>query len=237
MAETAPKETPPPRPFAWLMRPIEFALKWSLLGVSILLLLILAGRLGFQVEVNKLFGQDVSIKQVTAVVETNDEEIANLRDTVEKLREDLIVLAENADSPAPTALSGSQIRELPTEQGAVTKPILRSEQINGEGVIWLGRYENGTWSDATVDGLADLPSPDDLVDRTLTLRKTVNLRANFPAPVQDGYYEEVTTRGVVYPDTRVTILSTPRSYDRKSGTQYWAKVQTTFEPKATAPQF
>ena len=237
MTDTVPKEIPPPAPFAWIMRPIEFALKWGFLGVSLLLLLVFANRLGFQVEVSKLFGQDISIKQVTEVVETNDEQVANLRATVEKLREDLVTLAQSIDSSAPFALSVDQIRELPTEQGAVTQPVVKRAPISGEGVIWLGRYENGAWIEGTVGRLSELPAPSDLVDKTLTLDTKVNVRADFPAPVDAGYYEAIPSKGIANPDQRITIVSPPRAYARESGTQYWARVQTTFDPKSAASDF
>ncbi|MEL6523168.1 MAG: hypothetical protein AAFQ66_19505 [Pseudomonadota bacterium] len=235
MSDVADVKTP--RKLGWLVRPLEFVLKWGLLGLTILLLIVLAGKFGYQIQITKLFGQDISITKVTERVETNDEMLANLEERVTHLTESLARLTQDlSEGNAVRSVSPSSIREFPSEQGVVTQPVLASQPIDGEGVIWLGQWsaEANGWLDGSVAALASLPKPVDLVGKDLELATSVNVRADFPAPPSRGYYSVVPSKGVATGQTKVTVLEQPRAYRFENGTQYWAKVETQFEPKAAA---
>ncbi|MEL6523169.1 MAG: hypothetical protein AAFQ66_19510 [Pseudomonadota bacterium] len=235
----AEEEKPKPvDKYGWLTRPLEFVLKWGLLGLVILALITLADYIGYTVSVTKIFGQEISItEKVTERVESNDEQLANVEARVRQLTDNLARLSEDlTEQQGVTTVSPAAIRELPSQQGAVTEPLVPAEPVLGQGVIWLGEWDADAqvWADGVIDGLPDLPAPDDLVGQALTLATRVNVREDFPAPARDGYYGTVATKGVAADNSTVTILERPRSYEFENGVQYWARVETQFVPKTAA---
>lgn len=220
----------------WLLRPVEFALKWGLLGAVVLLLVYGAAKLlNASFEVKELFGQKVFIK-INNNLNLSNERLAVLEERLKQLTQNFEQMSQDLEQGGIETVSASEIREVKTEDREVIESVLTYDPVSGEGYVWIGSWNqySRVWTDGTVESLDSLAAPDYLAGQSLKLIRDVNLRSNFPAPVDRGYYQAVTSKGVAKQGTSITVLAKPRPYARGQGIQYWAKVSATYEPKEVA---
>lgn len=212
-----------------LRRPIEY----GLIGAVAVLVIALADRL--EVLPLKLKGLGTEVEFGTNEKETlNDTaaQIAQLEAQVGKLQSDLAEVVENIPAQAQFNLTAEAVRAAPEDRGNVSRAILAQDEMKtGQGIIWLGTFDPrvADWTDkSVVEPGGVLSPPSGLQAREVQLEIDVNLREDLPE-LSDEYYQGVAKLGVVPAGTKATIISQPQLYERATGNQYWAKVETTFK--------
>ncbi|WP_157937685.1 hypothetical protein [Oceaniglobus roseus] len=222
---------PMPR-HGWFMAAAGWAARYMFVGAFLVALLFAAGKLGLPVNKLAFMGLEFEFHKVNETIDANNEDIENLKAEVGQLRANLAALVEDLGNDV-TKLTPAVVRELPTEQGAVTEPVISVEPVKGKGWIWLGSFdwETRRWTDGSLEGLSALGTPQQLVGHRGRLAISVNVRQQKPRAPSQGYFADIPSMGVAAAGSEVVILSSPKYYQRESGMQYWAEVETTFLPK------
>jgi hypothetical protein len=208
--------------------------KFAGIGALILVLIGVAALMGSPIHRLDVLGIGIEFKdKVVKSLDTNNENIDNLKAEVAQLKNDLAQLVEDVKAVTDTRLTAAKVRELPTEQGAVTEPVLAATPVEGKGWIWLGAYDwtDKEWTTGSLADLQQLGTPQTLLGKVLKLGIDVNVREEKPLEPDKGYFSGIPSKGFAQGGTEIKIIGTPQPYGRESGWQYWAEVETRYIPK------
>ena len=238
MAEPDKSETPP-SPWSSFFELVGGVVKkpaeYGLIGLAVVFTLWAAQNLSVLPKQFKGFGTEWTMpeKESRALNETAVI-IAEIRNEIDKLKKDFSVVTSDLNQRQLTSVSAEAVLEVAEDKrGAETGVIVKKEQQEGEGYIWIGTFDplwNG-WKETTAGSLdgADLPWPEELKEgRILEITQNVNLRE--AQPDQKTYFQGIPVLGFVPVGEQITLAGPAIKYDRENGTQYWAKVTAVYTP-------
>ncbi|WP_095587573.1 hypothetical protein [Actibacterium ureilyticum] len=226
MSDTTAPASVPVRPI--YRRPLE----WGMIGLAIIVLIFIAKTLDVLPDELKAFGAEAKFgKEDKQVLVQNDARLNELVAELEKLKQDVAMLAER--NGGSRQVSSAAILESPAKEIAASSSFLQQSTVPaGEGVMWLGEWDSFRgWTDGSITGQnSALQGPETLAGAKVRLTTKVNIREAYPSR-DASYFRTVPVLGVADKDAIATIIDVAPGYQRATGVQYWAKVRVDYTPK------
>jgi hypothetical protein len=97
-----------------------------------------------------------------------------------------------------------------------------------EGYIWIGNYNNNSWSEIQLVDLNNNPINSNLksieINTSYRIKNNLSLRDQKPESSLN-YFWHINRTGVIPRGTKIRILEEPVAFKRKKAMQYWAKIK------------